>query len=256
MMAYQRTRDTSCTTLISNRRIHDKATIKTQITATNTEIFRRAFENLKRMLCSHHAHFSVRVSRSLQDELTPMLDIETRHEWIFSALICTLMNIPSLFNVHCRMSEETKTVLSSETPEVVPSASAEAHQASSDSSPDVVTNDVRTLQDVERDIQEEKAQLDRARKEYREDQSDYEALLAASREDPNNKALSVQLDNARKFRDFSKKLIDISARCLAWLEGDLAEMQAALFEQKGKYLLCRRKPTIPLNYFRNYHVIP
>ncbi len=62
------------------------------------------------------------------------------------------------------MSEDDKTVRSSETLEAVPSA-PKAHQASG-SSPAVTKRYVRTLQDVQREINKINAQIDEARKEY------------------------------------------------------------------------------------------
>ncbi len=135
-----------------------------------------------------------------------------------------------------RMSQEEKTVRSSESPLTVPSApDREAHQASS-SSPAVIAN-VRTLQDVERDFNKKKAQFDEAAMEYDAALSAYDAALAAWNKDPKDKALSEDLAHAKVSRDAYKFLMDGSATLLAYSRAEHALLQASRV-QKSKLLCC------------------
>ncbi len=123
-----------------------------------------------------------------------------------------------------RMSEEEQTVRSSGTPEAA-----------------AVAN-VRTLQDVQRDIQKENVEFFyQARKEYRGAVSAYDAAWTASKSDPTNKVLSEDLAHAKEFRDIYKRLLDISEAHLEELEAERAQLQAAAnraSEQKSKFLFC------------------
>ncbi len=121
------------------------------------------------------------------------------------------------------MSQEAKTVCSSETPEADTSAS-ESRPASGSSS--AVTT-VRTLQDVEREIQKQKAQLEEANKKYQQALSFYTAAFLALKKEPNNETLSKELADAAQFVGFAKGPADISAQRLASLEAERAQLQAA-----------------------------
>ncbi len=141
-----------------------------------------------------------------------------------------------LFLFVSQMSEAVKTGSSSNTLEAVPSTPA-AHQASGNS-PAAVGN-VRTLQDVQRDIQKEREQLDQARKEFRAALSAYDAAEAAWDKDPNNEVLSKKLAKAEKVWDACRNLVDISDGDLKRLVAELARLQAdadASSEQKSKFL--------------------
>ncbi len=149
------------------------------------------------------------------------------------------------------MSEEEKTVRSSEAPEAAVPSAPEAHPASGNS-PAAVGNDVRTLQDVRRDIKKESEQLDQARKEYGEALSIYKAAFFASKKEPTSEALSKELTAATNFVNFFKGPVDISAQRLERLEAERAQLQAAAkassSEQKSKFLFRAAQYCISLQY--------
>ncbi len=136
------------------------------------------------------------------------------------------------------MSEE-QTVRSSESPKTVLSASTAA-QASS-SSPAAGLK-VRTLQDVERDFEEENATFIQIRADYRAALLAYNDACAASRKDPDRKALSGEVADAKESMDAYKALMDDSKERLANLKAERAQLQApanvSSSEQKSKFLFC------------------
>ncbi len=149
------------------------------------------------------------------------------------------------------MSEEEKTVRSSEVPEAaVPSAPPEAHPASGNSPAAVVS--VRTLQDVQRDIQKESEQLDQARKEFRAALSAYDDAWTASRREPTNTSLSEDLAKAKESKDDYKRLLDSSEKLLEDFKAERAELQAAAkassSEQKSTFLFRAAQYCISLQY--------
>ncbi len=140
-----------------------------------------------------------------------------------------------------RMSEEERTG-SSSTPLKTVSSAPGAHQASHSSTTGAK---VRTLQDVQRDIQKESVEYDQAMAKFEDALSAYESALAACNKDPNDKVLSKELADAKYSRDSYKCLLDISAQFLASLEPERARLQAAAdasSEQKSKFLLCVYSP--------------
>ncbi len=127
------------------------------------------------------------------------------------------------------MSQEEKTVRSSETPEAVHSA-LEAQQASG-ISPAAVAS-VRTLQDVEREINNVKVQYNRAMMDYADATSRHKAALAAWNEDPKNERLTDRLEEAKLIRDSSTGLVlcrfvYLHAQRLTSLDAELARLQAS-----------------------------
>ncbi len=131
------------------------------------------------------------------------------------------------------MSEETKTIRSSETPEADTSASG-SRPASGRSS--AVAN-VRTLQDVQREIDAEQVKFDEADKEYQQGLSLYTAAFLALKKEPNNETLSKELADATKFMDFIKGPFHATAKLLEGLSAERFRLQAAAIaasEQKSK----------------------
>ncbi len=131
------------------------------------------------------------------------------------------------------MSQEERIVPSSATPEAVP----EAHQASRSSTTAVV----RTIEDVERDIQKASLDFEQAKQEVRNARSHYEAALAASRKDPTNKDLSKDAEASRELLDDYKSSAADSKWSLERLDAELARLQVAASApsgQKGKFSFC------------------
>ncbi len=131
------------------------------------------------------------------------------------------------------MSEETKTVLSSETHMSDSSASAEARSAA----PPAIAK-VRTLQDVQLEIAQEKERHMQALSDWLDAFAARDAAYTAWNEDPNNEVLERELSNARKLTMSRDNLLSRSRGLIAWLDAERARLQAAedaSFKQKGKY---------------------
>ncbi len=131
------------------------------------------------------------------------------------------------------MSEETKSVCSSESPEADSSAS-EARPAA----PPAVATVHALVQEVQLDIVQGRAKFCQAMAKYQDFLSTYNAALVAWNEDPNNEDLTKRLAEAKRSEDTYKFLMDSYARSLSELDDVLVRFQAALFEEKGKCLLC------------------
>ncbi len=149
------------------------------------------------------------------------------------------MGIPSFVYALCRMAREEKGNPSTVTPEAVWTTS-EAHQASR-SSPAATVAHVRTLQDVQLEIDTERVKFHKAREQYEKALSGYQTALDASDENPNDQVLSKKLAYARDSRDSYKSLMEVNAQRLASLEAKLARLEVAAnapTEHKGTFLLC------------------
>ncbi len=136
------------------------------------------------------------------------------------------------------MSKEERRVRSSATPEAVPAA-PEAHQVSR-SSLTAVAN-VRTIEDVQRDIQKADKKFSRALERYEDAVSAYEAALDASKSDPTNEDLSKEVEDARELMYAHKSSKDDSAQLYTDLRAELARLQRAASApsvQKGKSSFC------------------
>ncbi len=137
--------------------------------------------------------------------------------------MCALLNNLSILCSSHSMSEEGS---SSNTLEARSSASE-----ASASSPATVPNVVRTLQDVERDIQEEKAKLNRYRKQC---DDAFSARVTAR--------TAEERANAEKSMDTCRYMYDITEKHLESLVAERAQFQAAATasssEQKSKFLFC------------------
>ncbi len=136
------------------------------------------------------------------------------------------------------MSREEKGNSSTVTPEAVRTAT-ETHQASR-SSPAAVAR-VRTLQDVQLEIDTEKVKFHKAREQFEKALSGYQTALDASKTNPDNKVLSEELAEAKDFKDSYKSLMEVNAQRLASLETKRAQLQAAAnapTEHKSKFLFC------------------
>ncbi len=137
------------------------------------------------------------------------------------------------------MSEETKTVSSSQTPEADSSAS-EARSAA----PPAIAKVRTRLQDVRLEISQESVRLSHAITKYEHARSAQKAALAARNRDPNNEVLSEELAHATELLKSWDSLSDISAEHLERLRTELQQLrlaETAYFKQKGqqgKHLLC------------------
>ncbi len=148
------------------------------------------------------------------------------------------MNAPSFLCVLCSMSREEKGNPSTVTTEAVRPAT-EAHQASR-SSPAAVAR-MRTLQDVQLEIDTERVKFHKAREQFEKALSGYQTALDASKTNPDNKVLSKKLADAKDLKDSYKCLMEVNAQRLASLETKRAQLQAAAnapTEHKGKLLFC------------------
>ncbi len=155
------------------------------------------------------------------------------------ALTCVSLNITptSRLCASHSMSEVEKTARSSETPEAAVPSAPEPHPASGNSL--AAVGNVRTLQDVQRDIQDENVTLLRFRGKYDNALSACDDARTASRREPTNTSLSEDLADARESRDGYKRLMDNSEKRLEKLGAELARLQAAANAssgQKSKYL--------------------
>ncbi len=126
------------------------------------------------------------------------------------------------------MSEEAKV---SETPETDTSASE--YCPASGSSSAVAT--VRTLQDVQREIDAGQLKFDEADNEYEEALSLYTAAFLALKKEPNNETLSKKLADATKFVEFTKGPVDATAKLLEDLRAELDRLQPVANQHKSKY---------------------
>ncbi len=116
---------------------------------------------------------------------------------------------------------------------------AHGHQAPG-SSPAAVSN-VRTLKDVQRELEKENAEYDQAVPRYVYALSVHESASAASRMDPKNKVLSEKLASAKESMDSYKSLWDTIAQRIAILQTERAQLRAvaaASSEQISKFLFC------------------
>ncbi len=101
---------------------------------------------------------------------------------------------------------------------------------------------VRTLQDVQRDFEEENATFIRYRGKCEAALSAYDDAWTASRKDPDRKALSGEAADAKESKDACKAVMDDSKQLLADLKAERAQLQApanvSTSEQKSMFLLC------------------
>ncbi len=135
------------------------------------------------------------------------------------------MHTPPFLCARCRMSEERKASPSRQVLKIPPLARADIP---------AVAN-VRTLQDVQRDIQKESMRLAQARGRYEYALWDYDTARTASSEDPNNKILSEKLADTKESRDAHISLMDISARLLAKLDAEKVGLHAAANISSAQY---------------------
>ncbi len=143
-----------------------------------------------------------------------------RESFFSTYCMCALLNTLSIPCSLHRMSEEKETIRSSGTPGAAPPPAS--------SSPSATVANLRTVQDVEREIREEMMKLNRLMKQWEDAVSAHKAARTAE-----------ELAKAKESVDTYRFLMDISGKLFESLFAERAQLQVAAnasSEQKSEFL--------------------